>query len=88
MSILETLGTMMESSGTSAKSDIDRIGRIKKMLNLKECESIKTVPESKLKKFVECYGKIASEGLKRYANLSEDVNEKKRIAKVLAVLGL
>jgi hypothetical protein len=88
MSILDTLGTMMESSGTSAKSDIERINRIKKMLNLKENESIKSVPEAKLHKFVECYGKTASEGLKRYAAISEDATEKKRIAKVLAVLGL
>jgi len=88
MSILDTLGTMMESAGTSAKSDMARITRIKKMLNLSESESIKSVPEAKLKKFCECYGKVATEGLKRYSALTEDTKEKARIAKVLALLGL
>ena len=88
MSILETLGQMMEESGPSAKSDVVRIGRIKKMLNLKESDSLKSVPESKLVKFAECYGKTATEGLKRYAAITEDTKEKARIAKVLALLGL
>ena len=88
MSILDTLGTMMESSRTSAKSDMERITRIKKMLNLKESESIKSVSDAKLKKFCDCYGKVATEGLKRYSDITEDKKEKARIAKVLALLGL
>lgn len=87
MSILDQIGELMEE-GAKAKSDVERINRIKKMLNLKECESIKSVPEAKLTKFVECYGKVASEGLKRYAALTEDVAEEKRIKKVLSMLGL
>ena len=88
MSILETLGQMMEEAGPSAKSDIERLSRIKKMLNLKESDSLKSVPEAKLVKFGECYGKMATEGLKRYAAITEDAKEKARIAKVLALLGL
>ena len=86
MSILNTLSDLMSESTT--KFDIERINRIKKMLNLKESESIKSVSTSKLKKFCECYGNIAKNGLRRYSELTEDVNEKKRIASVLALLGV
>lgn len=88
MSILDELGTMMEESAPSAKSDIARLSRIKKMLNLKESDTLKSVPETRLVKFAECYGKMATEGLKRYAALTEDAAEKARIGKVLAMLGL
>ena len=87
MSILDTLGEMMSES-TTTKLDIERLSRIKKMLNLKESESIKSVPTSKIVKFMECYGKMATEGIKRYAQLTEDVDEKKRIAAALALLGV
>jgi len=86
MSVLDKIGELMSESST--KSDIARLGRIKKMLNLKESESIKSVPTTKLVKFAECYGTLAVEGLKRYATLTEDADEKKRIAKVLAMLGV
>ena len=87
MSVLDQINELM-SEGASAKADVSRMSRLKKMLNLRECDSIKKVSDTKLKKFVECYGKTASEGLKRYSDLTEDTSEKARIKKVLATLGL
>ena len=86
MSILKQIETLMSESSTN--SDIARLSRIKKMLNLKESESISTVPATKLQKFCETYGSIAVEDLQRYAVLTEDVAEKKRIAAVLSMLGV
>jgi hypothetical protein len=86
MSILKQIETLMSESSTNL--DIARLSRIKKMLNLKESESISTVPTTKLIKFAETYGTIAVEGLQRYAVLTEDVAEKKRIASVLSMLGV
>jgi predicted transcriptional regulator len=86
MSILKKIESLMSESSTN--SDIARLSRIKKMLNLKESESISTVPTTKLQKFCETYGNIAVEGLQRYAVLTEDVAEKKRIASVLSMLGV
>lgn len=88
MSILDEVGMLMEASNPSAKSDLARLSRIKKMLNLRENDSLKSVSDTRLKKFCECYGKMATEGLKRYAAITEDAKEKERIGKVLAMLGL
>lgn len=87
MSILDTIGTLMESTN-STKSDIARLKAIKKMLNLKENESIETVTEAKLMSCCKTYGKVATEGLKRYAANTSNKQEQARIKKVLAMLGL
>lgn len=86
MSVLTKIEKLMSEG--SAQGDVERMRRIKKMLNLKENESIKSVPTTRLVKFAECYGSVAKEGLKRYATLTEDADEKKRIEKVLAMLGV
>lgn len=87
MRLLDQINDMM-NEGSTTKKDTDRLIRIKKMLGLKESQSIKTVPTPRLKKFVETYGNIAKSGLKHYMNLTEDAKEKERISKVLSMLGL
>ena len=87
MSVLDTLGMLMEASN-SYKSDIARLAAIKKMLNIKESESITTVSEEKIVKCLQTYGKVAAEGFHRYAAITEDKKEQDRIKKVLAMLGL
>lgn len=82
MSILDTIGERM-SNPTDTKADIERILRLKKMMNIGEDTSIRTVSDTKLMAFADTYGSIATQGLKRYAELTEDPNEQTRINRIL-----